>query len=160
MQFDEARFERYAMQAETTIESKPGKWVSVDEIGAALNFTSHESRFIADHLESEGWVELSKGTDVLNLKLTLKGFKEIAKLRRHPWRRWLERHWCWIVAIGAPLGGIVGASFRRRLKSGCGRGHDPPRPQRISASPYTPLYPFRPFRDQFVPLQKCENPYT
>lgn len=110
MLFREERLEMFAQQAETMIQSDGTGWARVDDIGAALGMTPHESRFLAAHLEREGWVRLEGMAEshVAQMSMTLKGFREIAKLRQPRIVRWLDKHPGIMGAIaGALASGVI-----------------------------------------------------
>lgn len=71
MLFDEPTFERYAMKTEEMSQAEQKWWVDVEEVGTQLGLDPHTSQFLAAKLD---------------------GLREIAKLRRPPWRRWLDKH--------------------------------------------------------------------
>jgi hypothetical protein len=102
MLFTEERFEAFAKQAGQMTQAGE-TWIDVDSVGAALGLTSHESNVLANHLKAEGWVDLQSTQYDVKLRVTLKGFREIAKLRMPRWRRWLARHPAIVVAIASAL---------------------------------------------------------
>jgi len=110
MLFTEERFEAFARQAETMIQAGR-KWVDADEVGAALGMTPHESRLLVEHLESAGWATLLEGNEasVVKFKLTLQGFREIAKLRWPKWKRWIDKHEKLLTFVAGIVCTIAGA---------------------------------------------------
>ncbi len=111
MLFSEERFERYAMEVEKISQGglgQTGRWyVDVDEVGKALGFSSHESRLFAHLLETEDWAQIDYKFDPPKLRLTLKGYREIAKLHWSPWRRWVHRNLPIVISILALAVSIV-----------------------------------------------------
>jgi hypothetical protein len=107
MAFHESRFERYAMQAEQMSQETPLLGgVEIDAVGQALDFTPEESREIALFLQDIRWGTVSF-VGAPRLRLTPFGFREIAKLRRPGWRRWIDRHPLVLTIIASVISGIV-----------------------------------------------------
>lgn len=116
MTFAEARFERYALQAESLSQAEHRYWVDVDEIARTLapaGFTEHDCQFFAGLLEDEGWARLfCPEQGKLRLKLTLQGYREIERLRSPRWHRWLYKNQGLAVAVMALVISIA-ALFQR-----------------------------------------------
>jgi hypothetical protein len=109
MSYNQERFERFAMQAET-MEQKQGPSITgikVDDAGTALGYSRDESREIARQLHDEEWAIVDFGGGEPTLKLTRKGYQEIAKLHWPAWKKWLDRHPKTVAAFLGALGGLI-----------------------------------------------------
>ena len=99
MVYDQFRFERFAMQAEKmSLDPSLQTGTDIDlygieilSVGKALDLAPEESKQLAHYLQDIGWAKLS-GVNGPRLRLTPVGFREIAKLRRPAWRRWVDEH--------------------------------------------------------------------
>jgi hypothetical protein len=111
MAFDEPVFERYALQAEQTSSQQHVVQGGIDlyAVGDALGMSRQDSQDAANYMKGMGWAEVEYGKEPPRLTLTIKGFKEIAKLRLPRWRRWLDSHPGFAGAIGgAVVSGVFG----------------------------------------------------
>lgn len=71
----------------------PLNGVDIDAVSAALNISRDDGRAMAEQMADEGWARCFYGGDTPRLRLTLKGHREIARLRKWPrWLRWLNEH--------------------------------------------------------------------
>jgi hypothetical protein len=109
--FDEREryFERYAMQAEKMYEgpASPVAGLSIDAISEAIGLPREDGREIARHLQEIGWARLNAAGRTHTLQLTLTGHREIAKLLRPAWTRWIDKHPLTMNAVVAVVTGIV-----------------------------------------------------
>lgn len=118
MDFDQALMEKYAMQLEQMLEkvdpTKGGeKSVDIDAVSEALNLDRDKGREYARYLKDEGWVTIIGGVNHY-LRLTPKGFAEIAKARRPRLWRWVDKNEARIALVVALLSFVaaVVALFR------------------------------------------------
>ncbi len=93
MPYDKVQVEAFAMRAEETsrISGHLGWAVNIHEVGEALGMNADEARNVAVYLQEADWAKCNFSNEPL-LVLTPKGREEIAKLRWHPWRRWLHKN--------------------------------------------------------------------
>jgi hypothetical protein len=92
MPYDQLRLERYAMHAEKMSQDSPPLSGGIDPVtvGGALGFSREDSLELAAHLHESGWARLKIKPEGPRLTMTINGFKEVAKLRRPRWWRWLN----------------------------------------------------------------------
>jgi hypothetical protein len=99
MAFDEKRFEAFAMLTEHYAKlNDPATGLNVDGIGEKLGLSTKDGREVAGFLADSGWAKLEEVGDHLTIKLTLLGYRQIAKRRRSRVIRWAEKYWA-IAAI-------------------------------------------------------------
>jgi len=101
MAFDERLFEAFAMMADTATKAHPDQSIAMQGISAfyigdKLGFSNNDAREFANYLKDNAWATLNN-IDCGNgpepfVRLTLLGFREIAKLKRPRIIRWVERH--------------------------------------------------------------------
>jgi hypothetical protein len=94
MAFDERRFERFAMKLEEMSQgATPAKdGLAIDEVSNALGLSLEDGRELAQWLHDTGWAIQTSSGPKPRLRLTFKGYREIALLRRPPLRRWVDQH--------------------------------------------------------------------
>jgi hypothetical protein len=81
------------MQCEELSEShRAVDWLEVDTVSAGLHMDRDEGRQLAVWLRDEGWLHLVFGVGSPKLQLTLHGRREIVKLHKPRWYRWLDKH--------------------------------------------------------------------
>jgi hypothetical protein len=100
------------MQAEQMIAKADGASVLVDDVGKALGLSSEDSRALANYMRDNGWAFLDFTPTIgqPTLRLTPRGFDEIAKLRWPRWRQWLDRHGSlFVTLVVGSLSGLLGA---------------------------------------------------
>lgn len=80
-------------------------WADVDEVGKRMGLSPVDSRAYAAFLEEEGWAKMTQDGESAKIRLTLKGFRELEKLRWPRWWRWLNDHSGFVALAGSALFG-------------------------------------------------------
>ncbi|HEY2784399.1 MAG TPA: hypothetical protein VGJ05_05430 [Fimbriiglobus sp.] len=107
MAFDLPKIERFAMQLETmsAAENRTGMNIKIRDIGAALGLDEDESFRTARLLADSGWVKFNDKESYI--RLTIDGHKQLEKLKRPRWVKWVKRHPISVYASVTILTGIV-----------------------------------------------------
>jgi hypothetical protein len=120
--YDGAALRRFAMHAEELSQREKvfGGSISVKSIAEAMGIPPEDAYGLARYLHQIGWAEVSFSGDT-PLTLTPRGYEEIARLRRPPWRQWIDLHPVavnvfWMTATGI-VAGIVAGLFVSYLRS-------------------------------------------
>jgi biotin operon repressor len=95
MAFNEARLERYAMKLEEMSQASNDavtSGIDLFAVGDALGLTRNDARELAQHLRDSGWAVTDFATAPTRLRLTIEGYRQIAKMRQPRWQRWLDKH--------------------------------------------------------------------
>lgn len=99
--------EEFAMQLElmSDAEKRTGMNIKITDIGAAIGLDEDESFRLARVLEDNGWVKYNDKESYI--RLTIEGHKQIQKLKRPNWVKWVEAHPILVNVFWMTMTGIV-----------------------------------------------------
>lgn len=117
MLYDEQLLERYAMQAEqmTKEVGEPLRGIQIDDVSKALSLSINDGREIASFMQDLGWARCNYGPASPRLTLTPLGYREIAKLKRPRWRRWIDKHTILVSVVASVVANLIVQAIVRAI---------------------------------------------
>jgi hypothetical protein len=106
MPFDKRRVEAVAMKIEEMSQQADPTalgWVGIDAVAAALAMSQGEIREFVDYLREMGWALPDYRKEPPQVRLTIYGREQIAKLRQPKLVRWMDSHQGIVSAIIAAV---------------------------------------------------------
>lgn len=95
-----------ALEQQTLASDKTGMNIGIEQIGAAIGMDAGEAFRVARLLQDSEWVTIVEPHQ-RHVRMTIKGFEALEKLRRPRWEQWIESHPITVNVFWVTVTGVV-----------------------------------------------------